>query len=381
MAKYLLSSESGHNQLPVPPKFGLPATAKWSSGQGRPSPSGQLIVTLLLDNRNRFDTLDERGFCHHCHEFWNAPEDERCDTCAVYKGEWHEDCECKKDHRFGPVLLARDPRLQKANFAELSLRERVKKLLGFHQVWCVSNFLKKFPRAGMYGDLGAVDSNMINLGGDFSSEMAQYNTKIYNFTCNLVFIGWAHKGLSLSAIPPGTYDPYRSAFLGQLNAEDWNGGHRETFHEISTCFVECHQPAPGEKPLSPDGWSALPWRRPYAFSNPIHPPKPLGVAFETPLTLRRKVCWVVNWHLQLISTCQRGGLCTFMREPISNAMSFKSNGCQVLGCQKRITFLLLLLPMKATIHNTITSRVLGSNRGLNRLLHPTTEAKNDQSID
>ena len=210
-------------------------------------------IFALLDNRNRFDMSDESGFCHHCHEFWNAPEDERCDTCAVYKGEWHEDCECKKDHRFGPVLLKMDPRLQKANFAKLSLRERVKKLLGFHQ-WCVSNFLKKFPRAGMYGDLGAIDSNMINLGGDFSSEMAQYNTKTNNFMCNLMFIGWAHKGLSLSAIPPGTYDPYRSAFLGQLNAEDWNGGHRETFHEISTCFVECHQPAPGEKPLSPDGW-------------------------------------------------------------------------------------------------------------------------------
>ena len=207
----------------------------------------------LLDNRNRFDLIADYGYCAHCRETdEDAPEEQHCETCAG-RGEY-ENCCCKKDHRWESVVRMLDPRLNKVTFQAMPLRERVQKLFRFHR-WCVSNFLKKKEFNGSNADLTEIDSMMweYHLPGGLCFEMKQYNKKTYTFMHNLLFIGWAHKGLSLSAMPPGTDDPYRPYLLGQED-DYWHGWHRETFAEIYKCFIECQRPAPGENPLEPDEW-------------------------------------------------------------------------------------------------------------------------------
>ena len=230
----------------------------------RPSHGGADFDKIweLLDNRNRFDigAGEHGGYCAHCYALGgmssDAPDDEPpCEACE--KNSYYEDCSCEKDHRFEPVVRAMDPRLlNEEDFQAMPLRERVARLLRFHR-WCVSNFLQKKGFTTVHGgdaDLTEVDPNMWQGRSGLCAEMERFNPKTHAFLHNLLFVGWAHKGLSLSVVPPGTYDPYRHYLLGQ-DDDYWNGGHRDTFHEISTSFFECHRPAPGEEPLEPDEWN------------------------------------------------------------------------------------------------------------------------------
>jgi len=215
-------------------------------------------IVQLLNDRNRFD-LDE-GHCDHCHvnqDKWNSgmsfcsstgrweevppqvPVDEQCRTCAASKGDYQLDCTCKERHRYGPVVLDKDPRLSSDQpFDDLSPREQAGRLLKFHR-WCVSNFLTQ--EYGEEQDLTLAETKMLYGGMRLMGELDQYNHRLCNFIHHLLFIGWAHKDLSLSACAPGTFSPYRECFLGGESAP-WDGGHRDTFTDITECFLGIHTP-------------------------------------------------------------------------------------------------------------------------------------------
>ena len=203
-------------------------------------------IVELLNNRNRFD-LGE-GICVYCHEHYNMyekdfPMELKCNSCAANKGGWWTDCECTKSHRYGPIVAEKDPRLNEndQDFFDLPVREQAKRLLTFHR-WCVGNFINQ--EQGENQDLTMVDPDMYR-GDGFMEELGVHNAHIYNFLHHLLFAGWAHKELSLSFCAPGTYSPYRESFLGG-NHSDWDGGHRDTFFEISQSFLGAHTPNEGE---------------------------------------------------------------------------------------------------------------------------------------
>jgi hypothetical protein len=246
----------------------------------RPSHGGADFDQIweLLDNRNRFDigAGEHGGYCAHCYakgmgRASSAPDDES--PCEACENSYYDDCSCEKDHRFEPVVREMDPRLLDEDaFEAMPLRERVARLLRF-QRWCVSNFLqqKGFIDTvhGDDADLTEVDTNMCEGKSGLCAEMKQFNPKTYAFLHNLLFVGWAHKGLSLSVMPPGTYDPYRPNLLGQVD-DYWHGGHRDTFHEISKCFLGMSPTSSGGGTLGNRRVEVLPRTWPDPLSDPAH---------------------------------------------------------------------------------------------------------------
>lgn len=205
-------------------------------------PDFEAIVNFL-DLKNGFNDNDDWGFCDHC--FSN--EGEGCETCA---GDDYTSCKCKNAHRFGTALLRLDPRLNyTAQFESLPLRERAQRLLQFlRQV--ASNFhnenYEKWAAMSSYAgvpkepDLTLIDPQMMYASGDvFINQFKEHNRRFYNFIHHLLFTGWADND---SYTSPGTFSPFRGSLLGDIqNYNDWNGGHRDCFHDMWMCFMSLHK--------------------------------------------------------------------------------------------------------------------------------------------
>lgn len=100
-------------------------------------------IVEMLDLRNGFNR--ESGACDYCDDnrFFRG-DVTKCQTCITTKvgGEFYGVCSCTEAHRFAPILLEKDPRLNRS-FTELPPREQAKQLLQFCR-FCVSNFLQRF---------------------------------------------------------------------------------------------------------------------------------------------------------------------------------------------------------------------------------------------
>ena len=232
-------------------------------------------IVSFLDLKNGFD--DDEGFCNHC--FSGIEGEDVCDTCGDIDGECNYDsCKCKKSHRYGPVLMKLDPRLNpNVKFRTLPLRTRAKLLLQFlRQV--ASNFHAKYydewikiklKANGYYMDWvdGEPDLTMIStgmIGGDlFNDQMKEYNLPFYNFIHHLLFTGWADNDCYTS---PGTRTPFRGRLIGDgEDYNDWNGGHREWFGEMLECFLCLHK-SDEEKTIPQQSMLRTSWERQYTLS-------------------------------------------------------------------------------------------------------------------
>ena len=201
-------------------------------------------IADFLDMKNGFDDIGDEGFCDHC--FSN--EGEGCDTCTA---DNYTCCPCKKSHRHGPVLLQLDPRLNPdVKFDSLSPRERAKRLLKFlRQV--AFNFLREYYENGQVTvwhddhveviepELTSFETKMLYGGrSSFMNQLKEHNLPFFNFMHHLLFTGWADNDC-----PPGSCSPFPGRLVGDHEAgyNDWNGDHRECFHDITLCFIGLHK--------------------------------------------------------------------------------------------------------------------------------------------
>jgi len=216
-------------------------------------------IVSFLDLKNGFD--DDEGFCDHCY----SNEGVDCDTCED-DGYNYSCCNCKKSHRYGPALLQLDPRLNpNVEFQTLSLRYRAKLLLQFirqvasnfhaeyYDEWdkinarlvlnCENEFEDENP------DLTMIDPQMMYWEtAVFVNQFKEYNPSYYNFIHHLLFTGWAGNDCYSS---PGSCSPFRGRLIGdKKDYNDWNGGHREWFHEMWECFMCLHK-SDEEKTIPP----------------------------------------------------------------------------------------------------------------------------------
>ena len=221
-------------------------------------------IVLFLDCKNGFD--DDEGFCDHC--FSSREGEDACDTCEDIGGCNYDSCNCKKSHRYGPVLTKLDPRLNPdVKFQSLPRRTRAKLLLRFLRT-VASNFLAEY-----HDEWGKVKINLFNmlqysgwdldkldkpvltmidprmLGGDmFNEQMREYNLPFYNFIHHLLFTGWADNDCYTS---PGSCSPFRGRLIGDgKHYNAWNGGHREFFGDMWECFMCLHK-SEEEKTIPP----------------------------------------------------------------------------------------------------------------------------------
>ncbi|KAL7547005.1 hypothetical protein ACHAWF_010324 [Thalassiosira exigua] len=225
-------------------------------------------IVRFLDSRNGFNDIDESGFCDHC---WSH-KGEGCETC----GEWYDECPCKESHRYGPVLVELDPRLNpEVKFDSLPDREKAKLLLLLLRR-VASNFHDKYykewrallteawtedPELDESEDEGSPDLTMFDhsmrLHNTFLKDFEKYNRPIFNFIHHLLFTGWAENDCYTC---PGWISPYRGRLLG--DGEDynsWNGGHEERFGGMFQCFIRLHKSDEEETvppPSMRDGFSS-----------------------------------------------------------------------------------------------------------------------------
>lgn len=198
-------------------------------------PNFKKIVNFLL-TKNGFH--EKEGFCEYCFSEHGIG----CDTCA---GDNYESCNCTKSHRHGSALRQLCTRLDpNINIRSLSPRQRSTLLLRF-LCKVASNFQQWYYKISYDTIVPVPDLTMIQTDmyydkeDDFIRDMKDYNEPFFNFIHHLLFTGWADNDCYTS---PGSCSPYRGRLLGDgKDYNDWNGGHRELFHEMFECFMTLHK--------------------------------------------------------------------------------------------------------------------------------------------
>ena len=202
-------------------------------------------IISFLDCKNGWDNDEGHGFCDHCY----SNEGAGCETCEATNGD-HESCPCSENHRYGPVLLELDPRVNPyIEFQTLPLREQAKLLLqflrqvsfNFHNMYYEEWDKMKIDSTVQLDD--EPDLTMISpglYGGDvFVDQLKEYNMPFYNYIHHLLFTGWAENDCYDS---PGSGTPFRGRLIGDGEYDSyWHGGHREWFGEMWECFMCLHK--------------------------------------------------------------------------------------------------------------------------------------------
>jgi hypothetical protein len=221
-------------------------------------------IVDMLNRSNGFNR--ESGACHYCtvNRRWSMTPSEKQEKCQTCVAKMFGACNCPEDHRFPPILLKMDPRLN-SNFALLSSRERAKRLLRFCR-WCVSNFLQRFENKQDEEDYNTMDLTLVDPDfsyhdfGDFGEQLKEFNRPIFNLLHNLLFIGMNVNDLGFfeatSTSPWDVFSPFRTTFLYGSDAEEVDkdyehnmiyktmvDNHEEMVHE----FLQVHQPAKEEE--------------------------------------------------------------------------------------------------------------------------------------
>ena len=213
-------------------------------------------IVSFLDRKNGFNSSGE-GFCDHCFSLsgitggcsmmWQLSKKNTCETCN--DDDDYTSCKCEESHRYGPVLLQLDPRLNASvEFGSLPMREQAKRLLQFlRQV--TSNFHSEYYKVcegGNNPDLTIIDPK-IHVCYDYDEEncliyeLEEYNRPFFYFIHHLLFTGWAENDIYNS---PGARSPFRGRFLADgRQYGTWNegGGWKESFSSMIECFLCLHK--------------------------------------------------------------------------------------------------------------------------------------------